>query len=112
MTEVPTEALQQAIRDRHGCGSRFVRSVTVTVTGDGRTYWQGFHGTMLWEGEVQVFDLVDHPTATRAYAWARSADGPDGADGERLVVVLHAGAVDAPEAAVRAALAAEARARH
>lgn len=111
MTAVSTEALQQAIRDRHGCGSRFVRAVPVTVTEDGRTYWQGFHGGTLWAGEVQVFDLVDHPAAARAYAWASTPDGPDGPDGERFVVVLHGGAVDAPEAAVRAALAAEARAR-
>ena len=42
--------------------------------------------------------LLDHPTATRCYAWE--------VDGE-VTAVLHAGPVDGPQAAVRAAIMAE-----
>jgi hypothetical protein len=27
-------------------------------------------GQTVWEGFVHVFDLDDHPSATRAYAWS------------------------------------------
>ena len=29
-----------------------------------------FQGKTVWEGEVEVFDLVGHPKATRGYGWA------------------------------------------
>lgn len=97
MNEVSTEALQDAIRNLHGCGSRFVESVPVTET---------FKGETVWDGVVQVFDLIDHPTAQRAYAWSHAVEG---SDNRRFVVVLYAGPVDSPLAAVRASIAAEYR---
>ena len=45
-----------------------------------------------------VFQLLDHPTAPKCYAWE--------VDGE-VTAVLHEGPVDSPEAAVRAAIVAE-----
>lgn len=59
-------------------------------------------------GAVCVFDLVGHPTAKRAYAWSHEA-GEGGK--RRFVVVLHAGPVDSPVAAVRAPIVAEHRGR-
>ena len=59
-----------------------------------------FGGRVVWEGEVLVFDLHDHPTARKCYAW--SVDG-------RVTAVLHEGPVDSPKAAVRAAITAEHR---
>ena len=59
----------------------------------------------MWDGRVEVFDLIDHPTAERAYAWAHETD--EGRS--RFVAVLHEGPVDSPEAAVRAAIVAEHR---
>ncbi|NIM01824.1 MAG: hypothetical protein GTN89_13560 [Acidobacteria bacterium] len=49
-------------------------------------------GKPCWEGEVLTFDLLNHPTAARCYAWA--VEG-------RITTVLHDGAVDSPRAAVR-----------
>jgi hypothetical protein len=34
-----------------------------------------FKGSTVWEGIVHVFDLEDHPKATRAYAWSSPAGG-------------------------------------
>lgn len=97
LTEVATEALQEAIRNLHGCGSRFVESVPVTET---------FNGETVWAGAVQVFDLIDHPTAQRAYAWSHAVDG---SENRRFVVVLHAGPIDSPQKAVQAAITNEYR---
>jgi hypothetical protein len=32
---------------------------------------------VVWEGVVHTFDLDDHPTATRAYAWSSPIEGSD-----------------------------------
>ncbi len=93
MTE--TEALQQAIRDLHGCGSTWVESVPVNET---------FRGETVWYGTVQVFDLIDHPTADRAYGWSHPVKG---STRRRYVAVLHEGPVNSPRAAVQAAVVAE-----
>ena len=57
-----------------------------------------FQGQPVWEGEVLVFDLLDHPNATRCYAWEV---------GGQVTAVLHEPPVDSPQAAVRAAIVAE-----
>jgi hypothetical protein len=97
MAEVPIPALQDAIRNLHGCGSRFVESVPVHET---------FNGATVWQGTVQVFDLLGHPSATRAYAWSHAVARDDS---RRFVVVLHGGRIDSPLAAVRAAIVSESR---
>ena len=99
MPEVSAEALQGVIRYLHGCGSQFVAPVPVTET---------FNGETIWDGVVQVFDLIGHPLAERAYAWSYATEGPEN---RRFVVVLHEGPVDSPQAAVRAAMATEYRSR-
>ena len=45
-----------------------------------------------------VFELLDHPTAEKCYAWEVD---------ERVTAVLHAGPVDSPVKAVRASILAE-----
>lgn len=90
------QRLTRAIKDLHGCDSRHVETVPVHET---------FSGETVWRGEVEVFDLIDHPTAKRAYAWAHETD--DG--GTRYVAVLHEPPVDSPRAAVQAAIVAEQR---
>lgn len=91
------QSLRQAILDLHGSASTHVESVPVTQTFEGQTVWQGV---------VEVFDLVGHPTATRAYAWSHSIEGTER---RRYVAVLHEGPVDSPEATVRAAVVQEHR---
>jgi predicted nucleotidyltransferase len=53
-TETSIRALQKAILDLHGCNSTWIESVQVEEV---------FEGQTVWEGVVQVFDLIDHPTA-------------------------------------------------
>jgi hypothetical protein len=96
--DAPIPALQDAIRHLHGCESTFVEAVEVRET---------FQGETVWEGAVKVFDLVGHPTASRAYAWSHPTTG----EKRRFVAVLGLGPVDSPLAAVRAAVMAEMRGR-
>ncbi len=94
LAETNVEALRDAIRDLHGCESRWVEAVPVTET---------FEGETVWEGVVQVFDLIDHPKAKRAYAWSHETD-----EGKRrYVAVLHSGGIDSPVNAVKAAIVAD-----
>ena len=83
--------LKDAIRATHGCESLHVESVPVKEVIGGDT---------AWEGTVEVFDLVGHPKANRAYAWSYR-DG----DETKSIVVLQITPVDSPEAAVRMAIA-------
>ena len=86
----PSE-LQSAVLNRFGCDSIFRGAVAVReqFLADGR----------VWSGTVSVFDLIDHPTASKCYAWSSSAEGSE--LGEH-VTVLHDEAVPSPRAAVRA----------
>jgi len=77
----------------HGCESKWIDSVTVTETHDGKT---------VWDGEVQVFELVGHPKAHRAYAWSYATESTK----RRFVAVLQAGPIQRAVDAVRASIAA------
>ena len=87
--------LKDAIRAMHGCESLHVESVPVKEV---------FEGQTPWEGTVEVFDLVGHPQAKRAYAW-RHRDG----DENKTVVVLQIPPVDSPQSAVKVVIASKAR---
>ena len=63
---------------------------------------EAFKGETAWEGEVLIFELCDHPTATRCYAWEVNG---------RITAVLHEAPVDSPQAAVRAAIVADHKAK-
>ena len=88
--------LKDAIRTTHGCEALHVESVPVKEVAEGK---------IIWEGAVEVFDLVGHPKAKRAYAW--SYERRDGK--RRFFAVLHVGGITGPREAVRAAIVAEAR---
>ena len=102
-SEAPYADLHQAIRDLHGCESEWIETMPIVET---------FEGQTVWEGDVEVFDLIDHPTASRCYAWSyqvnetgkrrylavlpRRADrlapqGGAGSDRERCAVIHHSG---------------------
>jgi hypothetical protein len=100
MNEDPagTEALREAIRNLNGVDSTWVEAVPVK---------ESFQGKTVWEGAVQVFELVGHPTAKRAFAWSFATEGTK----RRFVAVLQTGPATSPETAVRAAIVAEERAR-
>ena len=86
--------LKDAIRATHGCESLHVESVPVKEV---------FEGQTAWEGTVEVFDLVGHLQAKRAYAWTY----PDG-DQNKTFAVLGIPPVDSPQSAVKVAIAAKA----
>jgi hypothetical protein len=87
--------LKNAVEHMHGGTATLAQSVPVRET---------FEGQTVWEGVVHVFDLAEHPTATRAYAWSSPIEG---STKRRFFAVLHQSPVDSPRAAVRAAIVAE-----
>jgi hypothetical protein len=91
MTEVPISEFQKAIRNRHGCESRYVDSLDVTERFPG-------HNRPV-SVSVAVFELIGHQKASRCYAWAHPAAG----SGLPPVLTLHEGEVYSPQSAVRAA---------
>jgi len=93
------EELRSMIRQLHGVESRHLESVPVKET---------FQGQTVWEGVVEVFELIGHPTASRLYAWTHETDDP--ANPRRHVTVLHAHPIKSAEDAVRAVIIQEFRA--
>ena len=91
MNELSVDEFSEAIRATHGAAADLIDRVSVHETYEGET---------VWEGDVLVFSLLDHATALTCYAW--SVEG-------RVTAVLHEGPVNSPQAAVRAAIAAENR---
>ena len=85
------DELRGVIRNLHGVESKHIESVPVKETFQGRT---------VWEGVVEVFELIEHPTAPRLYAWSHETDDPE--NPRRHVTVLHGHPVTSPVAAVRA----------
>ncbi len=88
-------AFVHAIESQHGGSATFTQSVPVRET---------YKGQPVWDGVVHVFDLANHPKATRAYAWSSPIEG---STKRRFFAVLHMGAIKSPAAAVRAAIVAE-----
>jgi hypothetical protein len=87
--------LKDAIRATYGCESLHVESVPVKGIFEGKTAWQG---------TVEVFDLIGHPKAKRAYAWTYR-DG----DQDKTFAVLEIPPVDSPQSAVKVAIASKAQ---
>lgn len=92
MDEAGIDALQIAIKNMHGVDSKWIESVPVHET---------FKGETVWQGEVQVFELMGHAKAKRAYAWSHATEGAR----RRFVAVLGIAPVNSAVDAVRAAIA-------
>jgi len=90
--------LRDVIRRLHGAEAKHIESVAVKET---------FKGQTVWEGIVEVFDLVGHPTAHRVYAWANDTNDPQ--NPRHHVTVLHLHPVKSAQDAVRAAIVQEFR---
>jgi hypothetical protein len=95
MIEVDDRQLKEAIEVQHGGTATLVQAVPVKET---------FEGQTVWEGVVHVFDLDDHPMATRAYAWSSPIEG---STKRRFFAVLGIPPIMSPLDAVRAAIIAE-----
>jgi hypothetical protein len=89
--------LREVIKRLHGAEAKHVESVPVTETHQGRT---------VWDGVVEVFDLIGHPKTHRVYAWAHQTDEPGNV---KHITVLHVPPVVSPQSAVRAAIIQEYR---
>lgn len=98
MSEVGSvDVLKQAIESQHGGHANFLSIETVD---------ERHNGQPVWQGEVHVFDLDGHPTATRAYAWSSPIEG---SSKRRFYAVLHLGPIRSARDALRAAIVAEHR---
>jgi len=93
------EELRDAIRRLHGVEAKHVGSEQVKET---------FGGQLVWEGIVEIFDIVGHATATRVYAWAHNVRTSEG-DKRRQLTVLHIPPVVSAVDAVRAVIVQEFR---
>jgi len=88
--------LAKAVADLHGLHGTHRESVHVREV---------FGDQVVWEGDVEVFDVRGNATISRAYAWSHETD-----EGRRrYVAVLHTRQVNSPVAAVRASLVADQR---
>jgi hypothetical protein len=92
------EELKDVIRRLHGADATHVGSVPVK---------EQFQDKTVWDGVVEVFDLIGHPNAFRVYAWAHATDNPQ--KPVRHVTVLHLHPVQSAQDAVRAAILQEAK---
>ena len=87
------QELLDVIRRLHGSFATHVETVPIVESHEGQTVWQG---------EVEVFDLHDHPKASRVYAWTHETDDAD--IPRRTVTVLHIPPVTSPRKAVQASI--------
>jgi hypothetical protein len=60
-TQEYIERLQVLIHDLHGTHSKWLKSIYV---------FESYQGKTVWEGDVELFELTNHPTAKRCYAWS------------------------------------------
>jgi hypothetical protein len=84
--------LQAAIRQMHKCEAFHHKTVFLV---------ERFQGNVIWQGDIEVFDLTGHPQATRCFAWLHQEEG----GGERSVVLLDKWPVNSPQMAVKFAIA-------
>ena len=87
------DELRDVIRKLHGAEATHVETVPITESHEGQTVWQG---------EVEVFDLHDHPKASRIYAWTHETDDADVP--RRTVTVLHIPPITSPRKAVQVSI--------
>ena len=90
MSDLYIQHLANAFRQLHSCEAEHLETVPVVE------HWQG---KTVWEGEVEVFKLKGHPTASRGYAWAYDKE-----KGSEVVAVLELPPVVSPKTAVQAAI--------
>jgi hypothetical protein len=94
------EELKDAIRKLYHVEAVYMETVPVK---------EMFQDQVVWDGEVEVFDLPDSPKASRVYAWAHDTDVVD--QPRRTVTVLHVPPVTSPEKAVKASIVRDYRER-
>jgi hypothetical protein len=84
------QTLQAAIRKAYDREAGHAGSVPVREV---------FQGKTVWDSVVEVFDLIKHPLARRAYAWGHAMR--DTGNETRVVTILGMSPVDSPRKAVQ-----------
>jgi hypothetical protein len=84
--------LEDTIEKLHHCEARFIDSVSIL---------ESFEGKTVWEGVVNIFQVEGHPQTDKCYAWSSPIEG---SKKRRYYTILHMPPVDSPEKAVRAAI--------
>lgn len=97
--EVTVDELKSAIETQHGGRARLHSVMPID---------ERHNGNPVWQGEVHVFDLEDHPKATRAYAWSSPVEG---STKRKFYAVLGVPPILTAIDAVRAAIVADHRDR-
>ena len=92
MDDASARSLKRVIESQHGVASSFVKSVRVHRGKSAE-----------WDGLVHIFDLKNHPSAAKAFAWSSPISG---GTQPRYFAVLQSGQVATPLQAVQAASAA------
>ncbi len=88
MSDTPLRLrLSEAIVKRHGVLAMWMRSTPVKVTAKENGPWQG---------DVETFELLKHPTAKYCYAWVQQEKA-----GAKLIMALAVPPVNSPQTAVR-----------
>ena len=87
------DELRDVIRKLHGVFATHIETVPIIESHEGKT---------VWEGEVEVFKLHDHPKTDRVYAWRHETDDPE--NPQRTVTVLHVPPITSPRKAVQASI--------
>ena len=90
------QRLTESILSLHGCEAKHVATTPVK---------EEFRGKVVFDGEVEVFELDGHPTAKRVFAWGY--ENPSDPAKLEVTTVLAVPPVSSEIAAVRAAIAAE-----
>ncbi len=93
--ETTITELKKAIQNMHNCGAEWQEAIPVKEI---------FEGQTVWEGTVQVFNLIAHPSANRCYAWSYLVEK---SGRRKFFAVLHQGPVNSPRTAVQAAIVSE-----
>jgi hypothetical protein len=83
------ERLQMVIHQLHKCDSRHLESVPVHET---------FQGQTIWQGDVEVFELIGHSKAKRCYGWTYG-------EPEEFITILELPPVDSAQSAVKVGVA-------
>ena len=58
--------LKQAIRTTHGCDSLHISTTRDVPQLEGATEW---------DGDVEIFEIIGHPKASRCHAWGHEENG-------------------------------------
>ncbi|MBI1760298.1 MAG: hypothetical protein HYR56_02580 [Acidobacteria bacterium] len=86
--------LQDAIRHHYGGEARHLETVPIT---------ERFQDQTVWDGKVEVFELVSHPDAEKLFAWG--FDDPEREQNLQAVIVPAKPPIITPRQAVQAYVA-------